>query len=79
MIIVSWNIARRKPPWETLLEMKADVALLQEARQPAVDLPARVEIDPSPWHTASPGRAPGKQRSSSCPTVCRWIGSKANP
>ena len=35
--------------------MNADVALLQEAAPPALKLPARVEIDPSPWHTAGAG------------------------
>ena len=58
--IVSWNIARRRAPWETLLAMDADVALLQEARRPRVELPPRVEIDPSPWHMASPGHTPWK-------------------
>ena len=50
--IISWNIAGRQTPWNTLLAMNADVALLQEAAPPALKLPARVEIDPSPWHTA---------------------------
>ena len=28
--VVSWNIAKRHGPWRQLLEMNADVALLQE-------------------------------------------------
>lgn len=32
--VVCWNIAGRKQPWEELLEMDADVALLQEAGLP---------------------------------------------
>ncbi len=58
--VVSWNVAHRDAPWETLLEMDADVALLQEASRPSVKLPSRVEIDPSPWHMASPGHTPWK-------------------
>ena len=46
--VVSWNIAGRKAPWETLLAMDADIALLQEAAPPALELPPGVEIDPSP-------------------------------
>ena len=40
--IVSWNIAKRWPPWHELVEMarqgEADVALLQEAGNPPPDL-----------------------------------------
>ena len=32
--VVSWNIARRHEPWRQLLQMDADVALLQEAAPP---------------------------------------------
>ena len=53
--VVSWNVAGRSAPWETLLAMDADVALLQEAAPPALELPPGVEIDPSPWHTAGAG------------------------
>ena len=53
--VVSWNIAGRKAPWETLLAMDADIALLQEAAPPALELPPGVEIDPSLWHTAGAG------------------------
>ena len=50
--IISWNIAGRLAPWHSLLEMDADIALLQEAGQPPCDVAARIEVDPSPWHTA---------------------------
>ena len=53
--VVSWNVAGRNAPWETLLAMDADIALLQEAAPPALELPPGVEIDPSPWHTAGAG------------------------
>lgn len=54
--IICWNIAGRQAPWRTLLDMDADVALLQEASPPQIDLPSHVEIDPSPWYTAGGGR-----------------------
>ena len=47
--IVCWNIARRVAPWHCLLDMDADVALLQEAAEPPSEVAARVEIDPAPW------------------------------
>ena len=36
--VVSWNIAKREEPWRELVEMDADVALLQEAGSPPGDL-----------------------------------------
>ena len=36
--VVSWNIARRHEPWRQLMQMDADVALLQEAAPPPDDL-----------------------------------------
>ena len=53
--LIGWNIAGRHAPWETLLGMDADIALLQEAADPGPGLPGRVEIDPSPWQTAGAG------------------------
>ena len=50
--IVSWNIARRTAPWQRLLEMDADVALLQEAAEPPREVAKHMEVNPSPWHTA---------------------------
>lgn len=47
--IVCWNIAHRVAPWHCLLDMDADVALLQEAAEPPPEVAARVEIDPAPW------------------------------
>ena len=38
MKIVSWNIARMHDPWRRLLEMDADLALLQEAGSPPDDV-----------------------------------------
>ena len=36
--LVSWNIAKRQQPWRDLLEMDVDVALLQEAGDPPLDI-----------------------------------------
>ena len=36
--VVSWNIAKRGEPWRQLLQMDADVALLQEATPPPDDV-----------------------------------------
>lgn len=44
--VVSWNIATRTKPWRELVEMGADVALLQEARRPPADIADRLEIGP---------------------------------
>ena len=51
MKIVSWNIARRDEPWRLLLEMDADVALLQEAAEPPPDVAERIDADPAQWRT----------------------------
>lgn len=44
--VVCWNIAKRRKPWRQLLEMGADVALLQESGAPPADLIARVDTGP---------------------------------
>ena len=36
--VVSWNIAKKHEPWRQLLQMDADVALLQEASPPPDDV-----------------------------------------
>ena len=50
--IVSWNIAQRTEPWYELLDMGADIALLQEAAEPPADVMARIKVDAEPWTTA---------------------------
>ena len=47
--VVSWNIAGRREPWRQLLEMGADVALLQEAKNPPPDTVPEVEVGGEPW------------------------------
>ena len=44
--IVSWNIAKRHEPWRQLLQMDADIALLQEAGNPPPDVADRVDTGP---------------------------------
>ena len=44
--VVSWNIAKRYEPWRQLVEMDADVALLQEAGQVPPDVAEKVDIGP---------------------------------
>ena len=44
--VVSWNIARKHMPWRELVEMGADIALLQEAGMPPADVADRVDAGP---------------------------------
>lgn len=58
MKVVSWNIAHRHEPWSWLLDMDADIALLQEAGEPPPAVAGRIETDgadvyrPRRWRTA---------------------------
>ena len=45
--VVSWNIAKRHEPWRQLLQMDADIALLQEAGSPPPDVADRVGTGPA--------------------------------
>ena len=58
--IISWNIDGRETPWQSLIEMDADIALLQEAAQPPEPLAKSIDIDPAPWRTAGWIRWPRK-------------------
>ena len=53
--IVSWNIAQRDEAWRSLLDLDADVALLQEATAPPPDVGSRLGIDPRRWRTDGAG------------------------
>ncbi|WP_423919331.1 endonuclease/exonuclease/phosphatase family protein [Candidatus Poriferisodalis sp.] len=44
--VVNWNIAKRHQPWRQLVEMDADVALLQEAGKSPEDVAGRVDAGP---------------------------------
>ena len=39
-------------PWHTLVDMDADIVLLQEAGQPPSEVAERIEVNPAPWGTA---------------------------
>ena len=53
--VVSWNIAKMHQPWRELLEMDADVALLQEVGTVPEDVRDRVELSPhKPWLSHDP-------------------------
>ena len=53
--VVSWNIAKRDDPWRELVEMDADLALLQEAGHVPEDVLDRVELSPhAPWLSHDP-------------------------
>ena len=56
MKIISWNINARPDLWSDVLDLPADVALLQEAPEPPDSLSNSVEIDPSPWFTLRASR-----------------------
>ncbi len=44
--IVCWSIAKRHAAWRELLEMEADVALLQEAGKMPWDVEGKVDTGP---------------------------------
>ena len=44
--VVCWNIAKRHEPWRQLVEMDADLALLQEAGSVPTDVADRVDTGP---------------------------------
>ena len=51
MKIIAWNIAQRAAAWRLLVDSDADLALLQEAREPPADVAAKLNVDPAPWRT----------------------------
>ena len=53
--VVCWNIATMSDPWRELIEMDADVALLQEVGTVPEDVRDRVELSPHvPWLSHDP-------------------------
>jgi len=63
--VVCWNIAKMHDPWRELVEMDADVALLQEAGTVPEDVRDRVELSPyEPWLKCDP--------TTGYPTYDRW-------
>ena len=55
MRIISWNMAHRRESWYHLLNLKPDIALLQEASEPPEDIKHEFQIDPEPWFTEGTG------------------------
>jgi exonuclease III len=49
--MIAWNIARSSEAWRLLIASDADIALLQEAREPPADVAERINVDPAPWRT----------------------------
>ena len=53
MNIISWNIARRKECWQRLLDLGADLALLQEAAEPPPEITKHIiSVNPGAWQLA---------------------------
>ncbi len=53
--VVSWNIAKRWEPWRQLLQMDADIALLQEMGSVPPDVAPHIEVSGSdPWEPWDP-------------------------
>jgi hypothetical protein len=51
--MIAWNIAQCTDARRLLLEWDADIALIQEAKEPPSDLAARVTVDANPWQIGS--------------------------
>ena len=62
MKIISWNINRQAEPWGWLLDMDADLALLQEATEPPPEVAGRVEVNPGPWEITGGYTTPQRWR-----------------
>lgn len=56
MKLVTWNIAGRAEAWRYLLDIDADLALLQEATEPPPDIANKFEMNPAPWRTVGAGK-----------------------
>ena len=50
--ILSWNIAHRDECWEDVFNSDYDIALLQEAAEPRVEIPNHIVINPGEWKIA---------------------------
>ncbi len=54
--LISWNIARSEEAWRHLVDSEYDIALLQEAAEPPIDIALKLDADPAPWRTVGAGR-----------------------
>lgn len=58
--VVCWNMHLRRKPWRTLVEMEADIALLQESAKVPPEIADRVELEPQDhWKVWDARRSPG--------------------
>ncbi|HEX8816342.1 MAG TPA: endonuclease/exonuclease/phosphatase family protein [Terriglobales bacterium] len=53
--IITWNINQRGQGWRHLVSTGADIALLQEAKEPPPDVLPQIRVDSAPWCTAGAG------------------------
>ena len=74
MKIVSWNIGRMHEPWHRLLDMDADLALLQEATEPPPEVAGRVEVNPGPWEMAGGYATPAALADGGCQALGQDFG-----
>ncbi len=69
--VVCWNIAKRNAPWDELLTIDADVALLQEAGSPPSELPADVKLGPAAHYDSHVWTGRPRLRASRWPMVVK--------
>jgi hypothetical protein len=53
--VIAWNLAHREESWRFLAATDADIALVQEAAPPPLDVAQKIAVDPAPWKTAGAG------------------------
>ena len=72
--VVSWNIAKRHEAWRQLVDIGADVALLQEAGMPPADVADKVDTGPREhWIRMCGIRSGGRAAAGGvCSTSRRW-------
>ena len=56
--VISWNMKHDPAHWVQVLDSGADVALLQEACAPPLELAPRIDAGPDPWVTVGLERRP---------------------
>ena len=72
--VVSWNIAKSHEPWRQLLQMGADIALLQEAGPVPPDVAGEVDTGPvEHWDSHVWNSRCTKAGSNICTTGGRWL------
>ena len=51
--VIAWNIAGHAEAWQRLASSDADIALLQEAREPPTAVATKIAVDAAPWQTGA--------------------------